>query len=352
MEENVYHRLAEHLDRAVNGAPMAPPLLEILRILFPGEQAEVALHLPIYGRKTLEELESEMPEREGRLAEILADMARRGTVETLEKPGKGRTYRLLPTVVGLAEVPFLKGEDTPEKRRLGSLWKDYLQQGFAEELAREIPLIRVIPVGESLRDPSRVLPYDALPDLLSRVQDFAVGHCPCRQVASFTGEGCSHPTERCMHFGSLARYLVEQGLARPITREEALDLLRLASEEGLVHVCDNVNGYLRTICNCCPCCCAFFRARLQLGLDTVSPSGYVAQVDAEDCIGCGVCQERCPVGAIRLEGETAVVDPSLCIGCGVCTPTCGAGDAVRLYLREQPTPPPDLQEFLSRRLKS
>ncbi|MEJ5186517.1 MAG: 4Fe-4S binding protein [Candidatus Geothermincolales bacterium] len=352
MENGVYHRLAEHLDRAVNGAPMAPSLLEILQVLFPGEEAEVALHLPIYARKTLEELQAEMPEKAGRLEEILKGMALRGTVETLVKPGKGRTYRLLPTVVGLVEVPFLKGEDTPEKRRLALLWKEYLYQGFAEELARELPLIRVVPIGESLQDPSQVLPYDALPELLSNVEDFAVGHCPCRQIASFTGEGCDHPTERCMHFGSLARYLVENGLARPISREEALELLKQATEEGLVHVCDNVNGYLRTICNCCPCCCAFFRARLQLGLETVSPSGYVARVEEEECIGCGVCEERCPVKAVELEGERAVVDPSRCIGCGVCTPTCGAGEAIRLHPRESVTPPPDLQEFIARRLKA
>jgi len=352
MEEEVYVRLAGHLDRAVNGVPMAPELLEILRILYPGEEAEVALSLPIYGKKTLAELQEELPEKSGRLEKILADMAARGTVETVQKPGRERTYRLLPSVVGFAEVPFLSGEDTPEKRRLARLWKSYLDSGFAEELARELPLIRVIPVGESLRDQSQVLPFDALPELLDKVDSCAVGHCPCRQMAAYRGEGCDHPTERCMHFGNLARYLVETGKARALTKEEALEMLQRATEEGLVHVCDNVNGHLRTICNCCPCCCAFFRARFSRGLQTISPSNYVAAVDGESCVGCGTCEERCPVKAVRVEDETAVVDPSACIGCGVCTPHCGAGDAIRLRLRESLSPPPDLQEFVSRRLKA
>jgi len=351
MRGDIYRQLARHLDRAHAGVPMSPHLLGILEILYPGEEAEVALGLSIYETRTLSQMQEALPEKAGRLEEILMSMAKRGTVLTVEKPGKGRVFRLLPSIVGFAETPFLSGEDTPEKRELARLWKDYLDAEFGEELARGVPLIRVVPISESLSDETQVLPSDAIAEMLERLDYFAVGHCPCRQMARYLGEGCDHPTERCMHFGTLARYMVENGHARRIDREEALRMLRDATEEGLVHVCDNVDGLLHTICNCCPCCCAFFRAKLTRGLSTMSRSNYVARVDGESCIGCGTCGERCPVGAVEVVEGIARVDGESCIGCGVCTPTCEAGDAIRLYPREQAAPPPDLQSFIAARMK-
>jgi electron transport complex protein RnfB len=351
MNREVYERLAAHLDRAHAGAPMSPELLGILEILYPGEEAEVALGLSIYEKRTLEVLRSAMPEKAERLAETLETMARRGTVMTEQRPGEERHYRLLPSVVGFAEVPFLDGADTEEKRALAPLWKEYVSGEFGKELARGIPLIRVIPIEESLEDRSQVLPFDAVAEMLEEASFMAVGHCPCRQIARYTGEGCDRPTERCMHFGSLGRYLVEAGKARLIDREEALDILRRATEEGLVHVCDNLEGSLRTICNCCPCCCAFFRVRSARGLDTYSRSNYVARVDEESCIGCGTCEERCPVKAVQLDGQAARVDGERCIGCGVCVPACQGEGAILLRLREEVIPPPRLQEFIAARFK-
>jgi ferredoxin len=351
MAEKIYEELAGHLDKAVAGAPMSPALLEILKILYPGEEAEVALKMSIYENKTLAECEEIIPEKAGRLEEILSSMAHRGTVLTEQKPGRKRIYRLLPSVVGFAEAPFLSGEDTPDKRALAPLWVKYVMGEFGHEMARGVPLIRVVPIAESLEDESQVLPFDALKDKLDEASFMAVAHCPCRQIKKYVGEGCEHPIERCMHFGSMGRYIVEQGMGREISKNEALQILRDATEEGLVHVCDNVQGSLRTICNCCPCCCGFFQAKLVNGLDTLSRSNYVARVDADACIGCGTCEDRCPVNAVTVVDDIARVDADVCIGCGVCTPTCSGEDAIRLTPREEIKPPPDIQEFFAARMK-
>jgi ferredoxin len=352
MADDIYIQLAGHLDKALAGVPMSPTLIEILKMLYPGEEAEVALKLGIYENKTLEQWQETMPEKADRLAGILDSMAHRGTVLTEQKPGRERIYRLLPIVVGFSEAPFLSGEDTEFKRRLAPLWYKYLMEDFGTEMERGVPLIRVVPIGESLEDEAEVLPDDALEKKLDEASFMAVGHCPCRQIGTYLDKGCNRNTENCMHFGSMGRYIVDVGMGRQIDREEALSILRQATADGLVHVCDNVQGSLHTICNCCPCCCAFFRAKLVNQYDSLSRSNYVARVDADVCISCGLCEERCPVGAIVLDGDYAVVDADKCIGCGVCTPTCSAEDAIRLFVRDETKPPPSPQEFLAARMKS
>ena len=45
-------------------------------------------------------------------------------------------------------------------------------------------------------------------------------------------------------------------------------------------------------------------------------------VDKDKCAGCGVCMDRCPVGAIRLVGGVATIDPMRCTQCGACVEAC------------------------------
>ena len=67
MDETVYEELARHLDKAVAGVPMSPTLIEILKILYPGKEAEVALRLAIYENRTMADVEALMPDKAGRL---------------------------------------------------------------------------------------------------------------------------------------------------------------------------------------------------------------------------------------------------------------------------------------------
>ena len=350
MSDDIYRELAAHLDKAIVGVPESPTLIKILEILFPGEEAEVGLKLT-FESKSLAELEQVIPEKAGSLGEILTQMAKRGTVYTEQRPGRERTYRLLPSVVGFTETPFWAGTETAMTRALAPLWVKYYKETFGQELARGTQLIRVVPVSESLKDSSQVLPFDSLTERLDEVSFMAVAHCPCRQIKRHVGEGCEHSLENCLHFGSMARYMVEQCMARQVTKEDVLQILEKANDEGLVHVCDNYQGRLSTICNCCSCCCVFLQTKLVDGLDSVSPSNYMAFVESDECVGCATCEERCPVGAIKVgDDETAVVDESLCIGCGVCTPTCDT-EAVALVVRSEVKPPPELTEFVTARLK-
>jgi heterodisulfide reductase subunit A len=47
-----------------------------------------------------------------------------------------------------------------------------------------------------------------------------------------------------------------------------------------------------------------------------------AYVDEEFCVGCGLCEEVCPYGAMKVENKRSSVNVALCMGCGVCASAC------------------------------
>jgi ferredoxin len=45
-------------------------------------------------------------------------------------------------------------------------------------------------------------------------------------------------------------------------------------------------------------------------------------VDENDCTGCGICVEECPVDTIYMDNEKAEIDMDHCIRCGICHGAC------------------------------
>jgi heterodisulfide reductase subunit A len=70
-----------------------------------------------------------------------------------------------------------------------------------------------------------------------------------------------------------------------------------------------------------------------LSHDTVTASGAVCEVNEKKCIGCGACVSVCTYSAIEFretrQGKKAVVNPILCKGDGLCNAKCPTG-AIRL----------------------
>ena len=71
------------------------------------------------------------------------------------------------------------------------------------------------------------------------------------------------------------------------------------------------------------------RALTLLSSDTVVASGAVCSVAARDCVSCGACISVCTYGAISFEdtprGKKAVVNSVLCKGDGLCNAKCPTG---------------------------
>jgi MinD superfamily P-loop ATPase len=62
---------------------------------------------------------------------------------------------------------------------------------------------------------------------------------------------------------------------------------------------------------------------------------FQAIISLEKCIGCGICEKRCNVNAVRVVEKKAIVDLTRCIGCGLCVVTCNQ-NAIELVPVENP----------------
>lgn len=171
---------------------------------------------------------------------------------------------------------------------------------------------------------TKVIPYSKAREILLEANpDIAVTNCACRVVA---GNNCG-PVQVCMAIGHpFTDFVLEHQpkTTRRITKEEALEIMDDAHKRGCVHHAyfkDCALDQMYAICNCCTCCCTGFQAE-KLGIDMISPSGYVSEVDAKLCNGSGECAKACPFNAITMVKGKPKLDLKKCHGCGVCVSRC------------------------------
>jgi electron transport complex protein RnfB len=124
-------------------------------------------------------------------------------------------------------------------------------------------------------------------------------------------------------------------LGRLISVEEALKVLDVAEEAGLVIQLTNSQNP-GGLCCCCGDCCALLRALNKMPRPAeVVASKYFAVADTELCTGCEFCVERCQMGAISLTEESlAQINLDRCIGCGLCVTQCPA-EAIHLEIKPE-----------------
>jgi ferredoxin len=315
--EDLYKRLARHLDNLPGGFPATESGVElrILRRLFSETEAGLAVHVSL-----IPEPPAVIARRAGigreEAESRLADMARKGLIVRLE--GKSAQYAALHFVIGIWEF-HVNDLDPALIRDV----HEYMPALFRE--AWKVPQLRTIPVNQSLEHSLTVLPHERAEEIVRQSRRAAVAPCICRRERRMTGEGCEKLSEACLVFDEAADLYLRNGLARAIEPAEAIDILARADEEGLVLQPGNSQKAVN-ICCCCGCCCGVLRnlsAYPKPG--QLASSAFVAVTRPELCNGCEVCTTRCQMGALHLDSGRAVVNPDRCIGCGLCVSTCATG---------------------------
>ncbi|MCK7469149.1 MAG: 4Fe-4S binding protein [Desulfosudis oleivorans] len=111
-------------------------------------------------------------------------------------------------------------------------------------------------------------------------------------------------------------------MARYISTDEALAILKQSEAEGLViHILNSQK--VEAMCCCCSCCCGMLISlKLFPSPALAVKSNYVCLFDETLCTQCGICAKRCTVGALKMKKEKLEFRAERCIGCGLCVTTC------------------------------
>ncbi len=314
----MYQQLAGALDKLPNGFPRTVSNVEItiLKKIFSPEEASLASQLC----GSMESIDI-IAERVGlpieEISTRLVDMAKRGLVWFKKQDGKSQ-FRLAPFLVGIYEAQLeLMDHD------FAHLVEMYFSEGGVAGIMKPQPAIhRVVPAQRAL-NPEWILPYDDVRAILQASKSFRVRDCICRAQQDHIGRRCDFPVRLCLYFSSTERPPSQSPHEIDISQEQALAILDQTEDIGLVHTVSNVMKGVGYVCNCCSCCCAILRGITDFGIEnSVAYANYYADIDPDECTGCGTCIDRCQVQAISEQGEVAVVDRERCIGCGLCATGC------------------------------
>jgi ferredoxin len=304
--EDVYRGLCETMGRRGGRYPGRdiPEFYEMARVLFTEEEAAVS-NAMTRGFQPAGVIAEAMGRTEQEVAPILESMA----------------------VPGIFEFQFLRGTSTERDRQLARLIHAYKEALDAGEGPPRIafPGERVIPVDRVIKAENTVRTYHQVASYIERYEPLAVGTCFCRHQARLIDEKdhCGSPDDVCMQFGEGARFVIDRGMGRQITKEEAMETLRKSEEAGLVHATLN-RQEIDFLCNCCSCHCVILKTALSQPKPGLAlNSGFMPVWDPLLCTACGVCVERCPTSAVTLgDADVPQVNPDRCIGCGVCATGC------------------------------
>jgi len=355
MSEEVYRQLGETMVKRGAGSESInlPEYDEMLRVLFTPEEAEVHNAMPAE-RFTPDVVAKETGRSEEEVTAILEAMADKGLCMSYVTEGT-RFYFGPPLMPGIFEPQFMRGTKTDRDYEIARAINKY-RKAEAKVVAdagivpsRTVyPRSRVIPVDRTVKAEAAVQTYDQVLNYIENSGPIALGTCYCRHEALLVDEKdvCGMPNEVCLWFGTTAEYLIERGIGRRVTKEEAMDVINQAAEAGLVHATVNTQS-INFLCNCCRCHCGILTWALRQPKPAeVILHAFEPSFDSELCTVCGICVDRCPAEALTLgSGDVPDWNQDRCIGCGVCASGCPE-EAITLVEKVGALVPPSDREAL------
>lgn len=316
MSNSIYDQMAEKI--MLGGSKIIPQLFEMIADL---QESELLMAMP----GTPEQLAEKVGKPAPAVEEMCKTLYQKGLAF---KSFKAETvgYKMCRDMIQFHDATILWPEASIEyldlwQKFIEDEWPDYAR--MVDQLLPK-PFTRIVPVEESVQsDNQQILDADSAQKIVQDAEVLAVTRCTCRIIA----HKCDKPVEVCLQVNNAARYAIDRGSGREVTKEEAVNILRECEEKGLIHVTMNKAHTDHFICNCCSCCCQALPLVISEGLNICDPSRFQAFIDPDTCSDCETCLDRCYFNAIEETGNSAgdtvmSVIEDKCMGCGLCYVTC------------------------------
>ena len=332
---DLYNRLATHMEHLTMGYPYTEELIDLLKEMFSPKEAQVAMAIPNdlapLAVVSLENIAARADLPLSAVAEALESMAARNILFTALTANGSTGYALLQVGYGLPQTFFWGGKQDKTAKRMAKLVLNYFKVPITQKIYGGVRTksFKYSPANKSIEIPMQgVMPNEQIGSIVDAATKIAVAHCPCRMSAKILGRtDCPHSLEVCVKYDEMAEFVIDKGLAREISKDEAHHIMENSEKEGLVHMVDNAQGQIKHTCNCCGHYCwnvGIIRRR-KIPRDQLMAVYFIRETELDECIGCGACADICPVDAVKMVEDKPRVDQNWCIGCGVCAVQCPAG---------------------------
>lgn len=326
----VYINLRNKLNRI--GAGMGSAIEEnehawdFVMLLFSEDDAQHLLEMPMYKTFSAVDYAAASGRDLEECKEILADMGDRGLITIRVRAGVPY-YELMTMEPGIWERNIHRIDDPVYVNAHHNSCGTDMNVGFNET---PVPQLMVFPCSMDVVEGEPV-PYTSWEDAILLQEDICIIPCACRAASDTLGTrtlGCEERfgKETCIFMGDPGRFMIDHGYGRQVTPEECVEIVKENMDKGLVPEMIWTKTQ-EIMCQCCLCDCGVMGAYHAYGcegeiMDYCSP--YNLKYDADACIGCGACVERCPMGAITIDDDGKCVMDHQCIRCGQCAYICPA----------------------------
>ncbi len=290
----------------VNTIDENAPEYYALECVVSDEQADVALTLGLRKERTAAYVAKKCGKSLEEATRLLMELAQIGVCKVFHNEKGEEVFMVQIFAPGILEMMVNNKDQLARFPQIGKAFEEYTRlriSGIAPNLPMGTGMMRVIPIETAITSDAQAVPYEKISYYLDKYDTFSVSDCSCRKSRRVLGQGCGHlEQDMCIQMGTGAEYYIRTGRARQVTREEVMEILRKAEENGLMHQMPNIEGLGESaaICNCCSCSCFAMRVATMFNAPDAIRSNYTAQVNRDNCVACGQCVENCPTNALRL----------------------------------------------------